>query len=167
MPGSYDFFKKEIKLHLIYYVQDKESKFLDVGPGYGTYGNLLKPEFNNVDAVEIWEPYVKQFNLESVYKNVYIDNILNFNYSKYDYLILGDVLEHIIKEDAILLIKQINEENKKCLVAVPYLYSQGSHEGNIYETHLQPDITHDIFLNRYENMRCLFRNELYGYYINY
>ena len=70
-------------------------------------------------------------------------------------------------EKAKLLLNKISELNKRCLVAIPYLYPQGEHDGNIYETHHQPDLTHELFLNRYSNMNCLFKNELYGYYINY
>ena len=166
MPGSYDYYKREIKEHLVESL-DLNTKFLDVGPGYGTYGNLLKPEFTNVYAVEIWEKYINQFNLKQIYKEVYLGNILDFNFSEYDYLIIGDVLEHIEVDSAKLLLKKIEIQNKKCLVAVPYLYPQGEHEGNIYETHHQPDLTHEIFLERYPNMKCFIRNDKYGYYINY
>lgn len=166
MPGSYDFFKKEVKKHLLENIEFN-SNILDVGPGYGTYGNLLKPEYINVNAIEIWEPYINQFNLRSIYKNVYVGDICNFNFSNFDYLILGDVLEHIETDRAINLVDKINNLNKKCLIAIPYLYHQGEYEGNIFETHHQPDLTHDLFLNRYSNMNCLFKNELYGYYINY
>ena len=166
MPGSYDFYKEDVKKHLLNELST-DTKFLDVGPGYGTYGNLLKPEFLNVDAVEIWEKYIEQFNLKSIYKNVYVGDILNFDFSNYDYLIIGDVLEHISVDDAKQLVKKINTLNKKCLIAVPYMYPQGSHEGNVYETHLQPDLTHEVFMERYPSMLCLFKNDLYGYYVNY
>jgi SAM-dependent methyltransferase len=166
MPGSYDFYKTDVKKHLIENIST-DSKFLDVGPGYGTYGNLLKPEFTNIDAVEIWEKYIDQFNLRSIYANVYVGDILDFDFSNYDYLIIGDVLEHIALQDAQNLVKKICSQNKKCLIAVPYMYPQGSHEGNVYETHLQPDLTPKNFLERYPELTCLFRNDLYGYYINY
>jgi hypothetical protein len=166
MPGSYHYYKKEVKDHLIKTL-DFNANILDVGPGYGTYGNLLKPEFINIDAVEIWEKYVDQFKLKEIYRNVYIENILNFNFSYYDYLIIGDVLEHLDIKSSQKLLKQIYTSNKKCLVAVPYNYPQGPHEDNIYETHLQPDLTHEIFLERYSSMKELFRNDKYGYYINY
>lgn len=166
MPGSYHYFKSEVKTHLIHSI-DFNAEILDVGPGYGTYGNLLKPEYKNISAIEIWEPYVEKFNLKNIYKLVYIGDICNFDFSNFEYIILGDILEHIEKEKAINLINKINEKNKKCLIAVPYLYPQGPHEDNIYETHHQPDLTHDIFIQRYSGFNCLFRNESYGYYINY
>jgi hypothetical protein len=108
--------------------------------------------------------YPRRFKL---YKEIYIGDICDFDFSNFDYLILGDILEHIEVERAIELVNKIHNSNKKCLIAIPYMYPQGSHDGNIYETHHQPDLTHDVFLNRYSNMKCLFRNELYGYYINY
>jgi hypothetical protein len=166
MPGSYDFFKKDVKQHFINNI-DWNYNILDVGPGYGTYGNLLKPEFANISAIEIWEPYIENFKLNNIYKEIYIGDICDFDFSNFDYLILGDILEHIEVERAIELVNKIHNSNKKCLIAIPYMYPQGSHEGNIHETHHQPDLTHDVFLDRYSNMECLFRNKLYGYYINY
>lgn len=166
MPGSYDFFKPEIKQHLLNNI-NVNFNILDVGPGYGKYGNLLKPEYKNVDALEIWEPYITQFNLKDIYRNVFVGDICTFDFFNYDYLILGDVLEHIEIDRAIELTNKINNMDKQCLIAVPYLYPQGEHEGNTFETHHQPDLTHYIFLNRYSKMNCLFKNELYGYYINY
>ena len=47
------------------------------------------------------------------------------------------------------------------------MYPQGPYEGNVYETHLQPDITPENFLERYPELKCLFKNDYYGYYINY
>lgn len=166
MPGSYHHFKQEVKQHLIESFSP-DTKFLDVGPGYGTYGNLLKTNFKNIDAVEVWEKYIEQFKLRDIYQEVFVSDIMYFDFNQYDYLIIGDVLEHLSVEDAQKLVADINSLNKKCLIAVPYQYPQGSHEGNHYEAHLQPDLTHEIFLERYPSMSLLYKNEQYGYYINY
>lgn len=167
MPGSYDFFKKEVKLHLISTLSPAD-KILDVGPGYGTYANLLAPELTNIDAIEIWEPYITKFNLKNLYKNVFNENILEFkDIGNYKYIIMGDVLEHISVIDAQRLLDDITLRKIKCLVAIPYMYPQGSHDGNVYETHLQPELTHETFLDTYPQMKVLFKNNLYGYYINY
>ena len=96
-----------------------------------------------------------------------VGNILAFDVSPYDYIILGDVLEHIPKYEAINLVAKINSAGKKCLIAVPYLYEQGEYDGNVHEIHHQPDLTNEIFLERYPSMHLLYKDAGYGYYINY
>jgi len=78
-----------------------------------------------MDAVEIWDPYIAQFNLAAKYNTIYQQNIMTVNILMYDYIILGDILEHLTPADATLLMGKIETYNIKCLVAVPYLYEQG------------------------------------------
>jgi hypothetical protein len=80
---------------------------------------------------------------------------------------MGDVIEHLSVDDAKKILDSISASNKKCMVAVPYLFEQGEEYGNVHETHLQPDLTHEIFLSRYPQMNLLYKDENYGYYINY
>lgn len=166
MPYSYSFFKEEVKKHLIS-VLNKDIKILDVGAGSGSYGLLLKNDFANIDALEIFSDYIHQFELHEIYKNVYESNILDFNISKYDYLIFGDIIEHLDINQAQILLEYITNSDKKCIVAIPYLMEQGEVNGNIYEEHKQSDLTHNIFIERYPYMRLLYGNDKYGYYINY
>jgi hypothetical protein len=165
MPYSSTAFKDEVKLHIIENL-DSNTKILDVGPGAGTYGKLLREHFT-IDGLEIFEPYINKFNLNDIYHNVFVGNILAFDILNYDYIILGDILEHIPKYEAVDSVNRINYLEKKCLIAVPYLYEQGEYDGNIHETHHQADLTHEIFLNRYPSMHLLFKDDGYGYYINY
>ena len=90
MPYSSTAFKNEVKLHILENL-DATTKILDVGPGAGTYGKLLREHFT-IDGLEIHEPYVNKFNLNDIYHNIFIGNILAFDIVKYDYLILGDIL---------------------------------------------------------------------------
>ena len=166
MPHSYGYFKSEIKAHLLAHL-DVHSKILDVGAGCGTYATLLAPEYQNIDTVEIFEEYVSRFRLRELYRNVYVTDITNFNFDSYDYLIFGDVLEHMTVFDAQAILKRINDNGQRCLVAIPYMFEQGESEGNVFETHSQPDLTHEVFLERYPDMRLIYRNEHYGYYCNY
>jgi hypothetical protein len=162
MPFSYWYFKPEIKKHF----QEKMSpvsKILDVGPGAGTYGKLLAPEFK-LDAVEIFEPYIKEYNLKSIYNTVHIGDIRTFDVNPYDYIILGDVLEHLSVEDSHKVLEKM--KSKKFLIAVPYLYSQGTQYGNIHETHHQPDLTEQLVIERF-GLKKLYSNDKYGYFINY
>jgi hypothetical protein len=165
MPYSYDYFKIEVGNHIIKSFPPS-TKILDVGAGSGKYGSMLRYNFY-IDALEIFEPYIEQFQLKEIYNNVHIGNIIDFDISIYDYIIMGDIVEHLSVEDAHDLLTKIHLANKKCLVAIPYTMEQGEVNGNIYETHLQSDLTHDVFLFRYPMMKELYRNNEYGYYINY
>lgn len=165
MPYSYDYFKIEVANHIIKKIPHT-AKILDVGAGSGKYGGLLRYNFH-IEALEIYEPYIEQFNLKEIYQNVHIGNILDFNIDIYDYIIMGDIIEHLKVKDAHDLLIKIHFGGKKCLVAIPYKMEQGEVNGNIYETHLQPDLTQENFLFRYPMMKPLYMNESYGYYINY
>ncbi len=164
MPFSVESYKQEVFDHIRSTILPKD-KILDVGPGAGKYGKSLNDYY--IDAVEIYEPYITTYNLKEIYENVYCDNILNFDWAFYDYIILGDILEHIVLEDAQKLISDISNNYVKCLVAVPYMFEQGEWYGNIHETHLQPDLTPDNMIIRYPELKHLIGNEFYGYYINY
>lgn len=159
-------FVNEVKIHIANVVP-RHHKILDVGAGSGTYVNLLAPLNYNLYALEIYEPYVRQFALPAMYIRVDVGDICTYDYSEFDYLILGDVLEHIAVEPAQKLIKEICQSGKKCLVGVPYLYEQGPVDGNQYEEHLQADLTPEVMQERYPELRVLFRDLAYGYYINY
>jgi acetyl-CoA carboxylase biotin carboxylase subunit len=62
---------------------------------------------------------------------------------------------------------KITAKDKLCLVAVPYMYEQGTEFENVYETHHQPDLTKEIFLERYPQMKYLCGDDHYGYFVNY
>jgi hypothetical protein len=172
MPHSYPEFKPEIREHFIKYIP-KKSKILDVGPGSGTYSDVLNSLGYEIDCLEIWAPYIDQFNLKSKYNKVIVGDIRYFDISGYDYIIMGDVLEHLTFNEAAIVLEQMEINNIKCLVAVPYNYTQGVYEGNEYETHLQPDLTPENVLIRYPNLKvfniCSSNDNIpfYGYYINY
>lgn len=166
MPYSSPDFKDQVKQHLIENIRERDY-ILDVGPGCGTYGKMINGFNYKIDCIEIHEPYIQQFKLEDIYRKVFVGNVLDFNFKLYKYIILGDILEHLSVEDAISLLDRINANGHKCLIAVPYLYEQGEWEGNIYEIHLQPDLTPEKMKSRYPSLRLLIGNEHYGYYTNY
>jgi len=161
MPHSYPYFKQEIK-EFIQRRVPKMGKVLDVGPGEGTYAKLL-PEYN-MDCVEIYAPYIEEYKLHDLYGKVINDNVLNVNMSEYDFIILGDVLEHLDSTDAQILIHNIVCSGRECMVSVPYMMEQGEWGGNIHETHLQPDLTPEVMKERYPSLRLVYGNEQYGYY---
>lgn len=166
MPYSYSHYKNEVRDHIVDNFR-KETKILDVGAGSGTYGNLLKPHYDTIDALEIFPEYIKMFNLENVYNNVFIGDIMNFDIAGYDYIIMGDILEHLTVPNATYLMNKFSVLKKNVLIAVPYNYEQGEEFGNIYETHHQPDLTISRMYQRYPDLRLLYGDMNYGYYINY
>jgi hypothetical protein len=166
MPYSTGFMKNEVKQHFIKNIPTTTS-ILDAGAGCGTYSNLLKAEFPMMDGIEIFPNYIEMFDLRGKYNNLYIQDVLNFNISSYEYIILGDIIEHMSVENAQMFLNKINESGKKCLVAVPYLFEQGVHFENHHEIHLQSDLTEALFFERYPHMKLLFGNHEYGYFVNY
>lgn len=140
---------------------------LDIGAGCGTYGTLLKGFFEYIDGVEAYEPYIKEFDLDKVYNNIFCIDALDVNLMPYDYIIMGDIIEHLTVMEAKILTTRIHRADKKMMVAIPYMMSQGAVGGNDYEIHRQDDLTHKLFLERYPMMHNLFKNEHYGVYINY
>ena len=113
MPNSYNYFKQEVKEYFKDNVPNTK-RILDVGPGEGTYSKLLRDLGYKMDCVEIHEPYTITYNLKDKYDNVFIGNILNQDITNYDFIILGDVLEHISTDDAQGLIKKIVNQGKEC-----------------------------------------------------
>lgn len=157
MPVSSYVGKQEMLNHILVNVK-RDQWILDVGVGEGTYSMLLKPYgYKNIDAVEVYEPYIKQFDLKSKYSEVFLINILDFDFTKkhYDCVILGDVLEHIDKDNARKLIDKLLTVTENIIISVPYNNVQGTYKGNVYETHLQPDLTKEVFMQRYPEFTCI------------
>jgi hypothetical protein len=165
MPTSFQYFKQEVRDYIVDNI-DINKKILDVGAGIGTYSDMLKNYGYYMDCVEIYGPYVSNYQLDKKYNNVFIQSIVGFHFDYYEFIIMGDVLEHLSVEDAQSIIRKIVHSGKQCLVAVPYLMEQGEHEGNIHEAHLQPDLTPEVMGARYPELQLLYANQYYGYYVN-
>ena len=130
----------------------KNSKILDVGFGSGVYGKLLRAFlYQNVDGIDVYEDNIKEMGLDKIYDNIYIENILDFDFDFYDLIIMGDVLEHIELESAKKLLLKFIKENKcgNIIVSIPYEYKQGEAYGNPYEKHLQPSANKEYMEKHY------------------
>lgn len=166
MPFSTNYFKEQTQN----YINSKFNKninILDVGAGAGTYANLLKQiGFSNIDCVEVFDNYIKDYSLSSKYKNVIVGDVteLDIDFSQYDLIIFGDVLEHIEKSKAIKLLSKI--KNIPCIICVPFKSIQGEHFGNPYEKHLQSDLTLELFCESFEEFHPFCLRFDYGVFIN-
>ena len=164
MAYSYSYYKNIIKNYLIEQF-DRDATILDVGPGCGTYYNLLHDYFNTFDGVEAFAPNIDKYNLRSKYRNVYNKDIKDFEFNYYDIIIIGDVLEHLSIKDAQKVITYCEKRCKQLIVAVPYMMPQDAVEGNIYEIHKQSDLTMENMKERYPSLKLLIHNSDYGYYV--
>lgn len=141
MPTS----DKEGKLISRLLIEDADPAVIwDVGPGEGTYYDLMK--WSTIDAfwvgVEIWEPYIKQYDLRSKYVEVINDDVRNVRFADDAWadklIIFGDVLEHMPEDDARQLILRAKKHFRWILVSLPIVHApQGEVNGNPYEAHLK------------------------------
>lgn len=160
--GSYDFGKDEI----VAWVKDnfpKGATCLDVGACDGKWSRLLG-DYLLMDAVEIFPKNIIDHNLTEKYRNAFCGDVKDLEYEWYDLIIFGDVIEHMTVENAQKVLEYARPRCKDMIVAVPYLYSQGAEYGNPWEVHIQNDLTHEIFNERYKGFKPLIANNEYAYY---
>lgn len=152
MPYSNGLLDKEI----CQYISNKynDVKILDVGPGAGKWGHFLNA-YHEIDAVEVFKPYIRQFNLEDIYDNVFNDNIVNQDVTGYDIVIMGDVLEHLSIEDAKKVVQKVTSSCEEIIVVVPYSFEQKSCYENKYEEHIQNDLTKELMEERYPELKFM------------
>lgn len=158
--GSYDYGKKEV-CSWIRNKFPKSSTILDVGACDGKWHGLL-PEYENMDAIEVYEPNLKNL---SGYREVFHADVRNFKYGWHDLIIFGDILEHLSPEEAFNVLEYAKPRCKDLIIAVPFLYKQGAEYGNPYEVHIQDDLTAELFEERYPgySVLCAPTND-YRYY---
>ena len=82
---------------------------LDIGVGEGTYYEILSSDLANVawSGVEIWEPYIEKYKLRDKYPVLMNQDVRKIDFStepKWDLSLLGDILEHMSKHEAQLVI---------------------------------------------------------------
>lgn len=93
--------------------QLQPSSILDVGPGYGKYGVLFREYLEShprMWAVEAWEPYVTNFGLRGIYDRVIVADVMTVDVATVnacEAVYLGDVIEHLTKEDGVALLQRI------------------------------------------------------------
>lgn len=159
MPGNWGYLTNDMYDYVTKtYPQDWS--VLDVGCGHGHYSKLLRPHFNikSFDGIEIWQPYIQKYNLHSLYTNIYNINVLEFDFQYYDLIIMGDILEHLSREDASKLIKKLKDKCTELLVIVPYNLPQDICNDNLYEIHLQPDLNDSIMAEYYPDLELINHN---------
>lgn len=140
-----DYLRKRLK---------KNDEILDVGAGWGKYRFLL-PEFE-MDAVEVFEPYVKKHHLDAYYRKVFINDIVDFDIKKrYKAITMGDVLEHIPAKEAWGVVDKLCAAADYVCIAVPFEMPQCTVEGNEHEAHQQEDLNEEVMAKRFPQLELL------------
>jgi len=139
---------------------------LDVGACDGTWAFFLGA-YLNMDGIEAHFPYIARYALKAKYRDLYYGDIRNFKYGYGDYelIIFGDIIEHLPVEDAQKVLDYAYPRCRDMLIAVPFLYEQGPINDNPFEEHLQPDLTHEVFMERFKGFKPLILFNDYGYYV--
>jgi hypothetical protein len=137
------------------------TQILDVGAGHGKYRVLL-PEYDDVDACEIWAPTIKIDRLHELYRTVFVCDVHDLVTSDrwrelhYDVVVLGDVLEHLPRARAQRTLEVLFESCNDVVVVVPYLYDQDvGDDGNTYQRHEQDDLTPELMAREYPDLRLV------------
>ena len=129
---------------------------LDVGAGQGVYLDLIRESLGNsviVAAVEVWQPYIDQFNLEQRYDYLYPVDVRDLTSFNFDLVILGDILEHMPEKDAVELWDRISKEAKYAIISIPIIhYHQEALNGNPYEVHVEEDWSTSRVLEKFHSI---------------
>lgn len=121
-------------------VGSKPEWIMDVGAGPGKWGRILKGvAAERIDAIEVWQPYIEKYELAKIYNRVYcLDARLFHEWHFYDVIIMGDVLEHMPKDDARLMVERMLGEHPIVCLSIPVTNcpQEGEPFGNPYEAHV-------------------------------
>ena len=121
----------------------KTKNFLDLGAGAGKYGALARkidPSMH-LTAVEIEKDYIKKFNLDSIYSevlNMSVTDLLRPKYydSKFDFIMCGDIIEHLKKSDGIDLLNFLIYRSRWIVIEFPHRYLINSVDGRHSGAHI-------------------------------
>jgi hypothetical protein len=124
-------------MEMLFRIEDDIETILDVGPGAGQWYDLLHDWFPSAafDCIEIFEPYVERYGLRKKYRHVIVGDARERSMGRYDLVIFGDVIEHMMKSDAVAMVDRLL--SKHALISIPIgPCPQDGTEENPHEEHL-------------------------------
>ena len=149
MPMSSDEGKSWIRARFEALADAGPLSVLDIGPGVGTYAKLLRgPAVARITGLEVWPPYVETYRLREHYDELIIGDARVAPLPAADVVILGDVLEHMSRAEALNLWRRCATTARRAIyLSIPIVhYPQGEIESNPHEVHVEDDWDHDSVL---------------------
>jgi hypothetical protein len=115
-------------------------RVIDVGAGPGKWGKILNDRVPT-DAIEVWQPYIREFGLNEFYDRIYCADARVWgveDWQRYNVAVLGDVLEHMPKDDARDLVGRMLKAGLKLFLSIPVTDcpQKGEPFGNPFEEHV-------------------------------
>lgn len=121
---------------------------IDVGAGEGIYEmrmRCLSPG-SVWTAIEVFDPYITRFGLREKYDFVLNQDVRTLSYPEVDLVVFGDVLEHMVKDDAIECLRSAQSSSRHVAVSVPIVrMEQGCVNGNDAESHMYHWGFHEMY----------------------
>lgn len=167
MPYSSDNGKTLVDRAIIRFAKQIETAFfkyhrvLDLGAGSGTYAKryanswLPRSKFEWV-GVEIWKPYIEKFSLPLLYDKLIegdVREVVKQNNGLFDICFIGDLVEHMTKEEGVELVRAATNIAQVVIVSIPIVhYPQDAYEGNPYEKHVKDDWSVEEVLSSLPNI---------------
>lgn len=114
-------------------------RILDVGPGEGKWVSLARQPGQYWTGLEIFPRYVVDYGLHEKYDRIVVDDVRSSAdlLRENEFIIFGDVLEHLERDEAQGIVDYVRSQGRGMLVTGPIIhFPQGEWEGNVHETHL-------------------------------
>ncbi len=165
MPSSIKSLESILEKDFLENYSYKQLTVIDVWAGTWQKSDLLKKYTWKMIWVEVFKPYIEQNLLEEKYDTIINEDIMDiYDKLEWDIRIFGDVLEHLSVEDAQEIINYLKDKWVIIYIQIPRMYPQWIEFWNKYEIHLQPDITKEVFNERYPWFELLWEDSEIGLY---
>lgn len=159
-------------IHLLQKLKPKN--ILDIGKGFGKYGFLAHEYFGidntkkldpkktlkelsaiSIDAVEVDEDLMLP-HLSQLYNAIYFGDVLQLynDFPKYDLVLMIDIIEHIDKEKALIMLKYFLSKGSKIIIATP----KDFFEQELYESKFEHHVSHWTIKDFKELGNCTWQN---------
>jgi glycosyltransferase involved in cell wall biosynthesis len=120
-------------------------------------------------GIEIWDPYIDKYQLREKYDMIINQDVRKFSPQEtFGISILGDVLEHMTKEEAIKVYNKLLNNSEYVIISIPIIYyPQEEYMNNPYERHIKDDWSHEEALSSFNNIALSYIEKEIGVYIGY